>query len=316
MDFTGTAGTRILTGVSAGALSANSSDAVNGGQLLTANQRVAAAFGGGAGLDANGQLTAPSYAILGNTYDNVGSALGALNTQVTSNTTSIDNLQTQVSNGSIGLVQQNATTRVISVGGSTDGAVVNVSGSAGNRTVTGVAAGALSATSTDAVNGSQLYATNLQVASLSGQVASNTTDIATLNATVTGISQASKYTRVNSSGPGANASGSEAIAIGSNAQATQSGSLAIGFNAARPASTRSRSVPAPSPPARSPSAPARPLPMAAPRSAMAQPPQAAIPPRLAPTPRPPPPIPSRSDRARPTLSPTRFRLAPPATSGG
>ena len=55
---------------------------MNGGQLLTANQRVAAAFGGGAGLDVNGQLTAPSYTIQGTVYNNISSAFTAVNTQL------------------------------------------------------------------------------------------------------------------------------------------------------------------------------------------------------------------------------------------
>jgi trimeric autotransporter adhesin len=194
--------------------------------------RVAAAFGGGAGLDANGQLTAPSYTIQNVAYNNVGSAFGAVDSALSANAASISNLQTQVSNGSIGLVQQNATTHVITVGASTNGTTVNVAGTDGNRTVTGVAAGALTAVSTDAVNGSQLFATNQQVATLTGQVATNTTDIAALNSTVAGLSATNSYVHVNSSGPAANASGANAIAIGSNAQATQSGSIAIGFNSA------------------------------------------------------------------------------------
>ena len=130
-------------------------------------------------------------------------------------------------------------TRVINVGGGTDGTVVDMAGTSGNRTVTGVAAGAVTAASTDAVNGSQLYATNQQVAAntgaistLTGQVAANTSDIETLSSTIAGISQSSQYTRVNSTGPAANASGADAIAVGSNAQATQTGSIAIGLNAA------------------------------------------------------------------------------------
>ena len=72
---------RQIVNVAAGTL-AGSTDAVNGSQLLTANQRVAAAFGGGAGLDLNGQLTAPSYTIQGTIYSDVGSAFSAVNTQL------------------------------------------------------------------------------------------------------------------------------------------------------------------------------------------------------------------------------------------
>jgi autotransporter adhesin len=230
VDFTGTAGTRKLTGVAAGALTSASTDAINGGQLYTANQRVAAAFG--TTLDSNGQLNAPSYTIQGTAYDNVGSAFSAVDNAFSS-------LQTQISGGSIGLVQQNATTRVISVGGATDGTTVNVSGTAGDRTVTGVAAGALSAGSSDAVNGSQLYATNQQVAA-------NTTAIANLSSVVSGLQGGgSIYVKVNSSGSnasatgvnaaaigsGSSASGDNAMAFGTNAQATQSGAIAMGLNA-------------------------------------------------------------------------------------
>jgi trimeric autotransporter adhesin len=73
---------RRIVNMANGTIGSGSTDAVNGGQLYTANQRVAAAFGGGAGLDSNGQLTAPSYTIAGITYHDVGSALGAVNGQL------------------------------------------------------------------------------------------------------------------------------------------------------------------------------------------------------------------------------------------
>ena len=235
VNFTGTGGTRVLTGVSAGALTSSSTDAVNGSQLFTANERVAAAFG--TTLDGNGQLVAPSYTIQGSVFNNVGGAFNAVDSALTTNKNSISNLQNQINNGSIGLVQQDAGTKVITVGANTNGKVVNFAGTAGDRLLTGVSAGVLSANSTDAVNGSQLFATNQQVAAntsaigtLTGQVATNTADIATLNSTVAGISSAGQYVKVNSTGAPANASGANAIAIGSGAQSTQSGSIAMGLN--------------------------------------------------------------------------------------
>lgn len=239
VDFTGTAGTRTLTGVGKGALTSTSTDAVNGAQLLTANQRIAAAFG--STLDANGQLNAPSYTIQGTAYDNIGGAFGAVDTWMTAYAASLTSLQAQLGSGAIGLVQQNTTTRVITVGASTDGGTIDVSGTSGSRTVTGVTSGAVTSTSTDAVNGSQLYATNQQVAA-------NTADIANLASVVAGIGSGgtgSNYIRANSSGPvasatgtnaaaigsGSNASGADSLAFGSNAQATQSGAIAMGLNA-------------------------------------------------------------------------------------
>ncbi len=75
---------RQIVNLASGTVAAGSTDAVNGGQLYTANQRVAAAFGGGAGLDVSGQLTAPSYTIRGVTYNNAGGAFGAVDTALNS----------------------------------------------------------------------------------------------------------------------------------------------------------------------------------------------------------------------------------------
>jgi trimeric autotransporter adhesin len=230
---------RKIVNVADGTIGTGSTDAITGGQLMTANQRVAAAFGSGAGLDANGQLMAPSYTIQNVAYNNVGSAFGAVDSALSTDATSIAGLQTQVNNGSIGLVQQNAATRDITVGAATDGTVVNMAGTAGNRTVTGVAAGALTSAGTDAVNGSQLYATNQQVAA-------NTTAISNLSSIVSGLQGGgSSYVKINSTGAsasatganasaigsGSNASGDNALAFGTDAQATQNGAIAIGLNA-------------------------------------------------------------------------------------
>ena len=64
-------------------------------------------------------------------------------------------LQTQLNSGGIGLVQQSAAGATVTVGAATDGTVVDFTGTAGTRTLTGVGKGALTSTSTDAVNGAQ-----------------------------------------------------------------------------------------------------------------------------------------------------------------
>ena len=97
-------------------------------------------------------------------------------------------------------------------------------GSAGNeRTVTNVAAGQISATSTDAVNGSELYATNQQVSA-------NTTAINNLDNTVTNISNNSsnKYYSVNSTGNAASSTGSNAVSVGPSSSASGNNSTAVG----------------------------------------------------------------------------------------
>ncbi|QMW21895.1 hypothetical protein [Sandaracinobacteroides saxicola] len=142
------------------------SDAVTVAQLTAENSgrnqlgsTVASALGGGAAYNAaTGTLTAPTYTIQSGNFNNVGAALGAVNTTLTSNIASI----TALNNGTAGLVRQVGGapgSGVLTVGAQTAGTVVNFTNSAAaTRTLTGVSAGALSATSTDAVNGSQLFA--------------------------------------------------------------------------------------------------------------------------------------------------------------
>lgn len=72
----------LLRNVRAGEISSTSFDAVNGSQINAISERVAAAFGGGSAVLPDGTISAPSYTIQGATYDNVGSALGALDQAV------------------------------------------------------------------------------------------------------------------------------------------------------------------------------------------------------------------------------------------
>ncbi|WP_260437712.1 YadA-like family protein [Burkholderia cenocepacia] len=143
-----------ITNVKAGAVSATSTDAINGSQLYGASQSVAKALGGGATVDANGNVTNPTYTVNNEKFDNVGDAL--------------ENISSSLVHGSIGLVQQDETTRDITVAKDTDGTTVNFAGTAGDRVLTGVGAGVVSATSNDAINGSQLHGTAQSVADTIG----------------------------------------------------------------------------------------------------------------------------------------------------
>ncbi|WP_421567673.1 ESPR-type extended signal peptide-containing protein [Stenotrophomonas sp. PD6] len=191
---------RRLTNVAAGSAA---TDAVNVSQLQSEAVKsanigtsTAAALGGGASYGADGTLGAPSYSVGGTTYNNVGSAITGLDGRVTTNATNITTNTGDINNlktGKAGLVQQSAAGASLTVGKDTDGAAVSVAGTAGSRTVTGVTAGSLSALSTDAVNGSQLFATNARlgtaensISTLQTTVAGNTTSINTLQTTVEG----------------------------------------------------------------------------------------------------------------------------------
>ncbi|WP_423395850.1 ESPR-type extended signal peptide-containing protein [Burkholderia sp. LMG 21824] len=173
VDFTGTAGARKLTGVDAGAVSATSTDAVNGSQLHGVSSSVASAIGGGSIVNADGSISAPSFTV-GNgsggttTVRSVGGAVANLDGRVTTNEGDIASLADQIGSGTVGLVQQSAAGADITVGANTDGAAVNFTGTTGARKLTGVDAGAVSASSTDAVNGSQLHGVADSVASAIG----------------------------------------------------------------------------------------------------------------------------------------------------
>ncbi|WP_258170812.1 YadA-like family protein [Burkholderia multivorans] len=143
-----------ISNVKAGAVNAASTDAVNGAQLHGVAQSVADSLGGGSAVDADGKVTSPTYVVNNQTFNNVGDA--------------ITNISNSLADGSIGLVQQDETTRDITVAKDTDGTLVNFAGTAGDRVLTGVAAGAVNATSHDAINGSQLYGTAQSVADVIG----------------------------------------------------------------------------------------------------------------------------------------------------
>ncbi|WP_233852449.1 YadA-like family protein [Paraburkholderia sp. HD33-4] len=204
VNVAGTAGNRTVTGVAAGAVNASSVDAVNGGQLYGTASSTAQALGGGATVNADGTLSAPNYSVDGTTVHSVGDAVTNIDGRTTQNTagimqntkdiaqntsiitqntkdiaqnaSNITNVQNQLADGTVGLVQQDANTRDITVAKDMDGTVVNLAGTAGNRTVTGVAAGVVSASSVDAVNGGQLYGTASSTAQALGGGASVNTD--------------------------------------------------------------------------------------------------------------------------------------------
>ena len=203
----GTAGNRTITGVLAGSIASGSTEAINGGQLYTANQRVAAAFGGGAGLDANGQLTAPSYTVQGTAYNNVGGAVSA-----------IDNTISQI------------------VGGST---YVRVNSNGAGASATGTNAAAIGSGSTSSGLNSIAVGTGSQ-ATQSGSIAvgfnSSSTGVNSIaigtGATATGsVAVGAAASAANGGaafGDGAVATGSLSTAVGPNASATAANSTSIG----------------------------------------------------------------------------------------
>ncbi|RQQ48389.1 YadA-like family protein [Burkholderia stagnalis] len=99
-----------------------------------------------------------------------------------------------------------------------------------------VASGALSATSADAVNGAQLFATNQAVQANTSAITELASHVGRIQASVPSQPVPSqqgslKYVSVNSSGTAAAASATEAVAVGGNTLASGTGSTAIGSGA-------------------------------------------------------------------------------------
>ena len=137
----GTNATNKISNVQAGIVSSDSTDAINGSQLYGLADSFTSYLGGGADISDTGVLTGPTYSIGGTDYTNVGDALAAINTSFS------DSL------GDALLWDATAN----------DGAGAFSAGRGVDNTaskITNVANGAISATSSDAINGSQLYTTN------------------------------------------------------------------------------------------------------------------------------------------------------------
>ncbi|WP_080433062.1 YadA-like family protein [Burkholderia ubonensis] len=139
-DGTATA-TRQIISVARGT---QDTDAVNLSQL----KGVTTALGGGATVNADGSIAAPTYKVDGKTMKDVGSAitsiddsLTTLDGRVTRNETSIEQMHQDLSSGAVGLVQHDASTNSVTVARGIGGSVVDFTGAEGNRVLTGLANG-------------------------------------------------------------------------------------------------------------------------------------------------------------------------------
>ena len=168
---------RTLTGVASGRITASSSDAVNGSQLFAVADALT-------GLDGRVTTNTTNITNLQTTVDkglNFQDGAGNKFNRKMGDTTTIKNGDTNVTVGadaatgtfSVGLAK-NLTADSVTTG---DVSISKTGVDAGNKKVINVANGDVSATSKDAINGSQLHQTNQNVAQ-------NTTNITNLQATV------------------------------------------------------------------------------------------------------------------------------------
>ncbi|EOU3845652.1 trimeric autotransporter adhesin SadA [Salmonella enterica subsp. enterica serovar Anatum] len=150
---------RQITYVAKGDINSTSTDAVTGAQIYSLSQSVADRLGGGASVNSDGTVNAPLYEVGTGIYNNVGSALSALNTSITNTEASVAGLAEDA------LLWDDSTS------------AFSASHTGNASKITNLTAGTLAADSTDAVNGSQLFDTNEKVDQNTADIATNTDSI-------------------------------------------------------------------------------------------------------------------------------------------
>lgn len=256
-----------LRNLGPGQISAASSEAINGAQLFAANQTVATHLGGGAAVDGNGVVTAPTYTLNNvaangtvsqGSYNDVGTAFDAVSNSLANVAEQTDDLDARAVKYDV-----DGSGNVVDT--------VTLSGTGGAPVkVTNVAAGSILAGSSDAITGDQLFSTHQTVASyfggstvyngstglwtaptfnistiatdgtITGNDYSNVTaafsavdgSLRVLNQRISsGGGSGSPYLAVNSTAAAATATGAEALAVGPQASAAGAGSVAVGNGA-------------------------------------------------------------------------------------
>ncbi|EBC8949754.1 hypothetical protein DB603_08630 [Salmonella enterica subsp. enterica serovar Bareilly] len=150
---------RQITYVAKGDINSTSTDAVTGAQIYSLSQSVADRLGGGASVNSDGTVNAPLYEVGTGIYNNVGSALSALNTSITNTEASVAGLAEDA------LLWDDSTS------------AFSASHTGNASKITNLAAGTLAADRTDAVNGSQLFDTNEKVDQNTADITANTDSI-------------------------------------------------------------------------------------------------------------------------------------------
>ncbi len=134
---------RKVVNMAAGIVSQTSTDAINGSQLYSLSSNIANYFGGDASVSDDGVFTCPTYNINGTDYTNVGDALAAIDTSFEDAL-----LWDENANGGTG--------------------AFSASHGKNDSKITNVLAGAVTETSTDAINSGQLHSLSSNIANYFG----------------------------------------------------------------------------------------------------------------------------------------------------
>ncbi|WP_405045115.1 YadA family autotransporter adhesin [Paraburkholderia sp.] len=208
-----------LHNVAAGMVNASSFDAVNGSQLYALGSSTASALGGGSKVNADGSITNPTYVLNGNTFNNVGDSLSNLAGNVTT-------LQGQMADA---VSYDSSAHDSVTLGGSGATSAVKLSN---------IANGDVSATSSDAVNGAQLYnaiagieniaSTGNPMFAADGNRDTEAANASGTHSTAAGANAVASGETSTAMGAGSQATGKNSTAIGANSTASAEGAVALG----------------------------------------------------------------------------------------
>ncbi|KRA70721.1 hypothetical protein ASD78_17990 [Lysobacter sp. Root667] len=256
---------RTITNVAAGRISGSSTDAINGSQLFATNQSIenlsnevdagathyysvndGGVQGGNHANDGATGLNALAAGVNAAAGGDGAVAIGFNATATDANSVALgSNASTAAAVGTAGVVIGGTS---YSFAGTAPVGTVSVGSLGAERTITNVAAGRISGTSTDAINGSQLYATNQAIANLSNVVNASTAHYYSVNDGGThggnynndgasGVNSVAAGVNASASGQGgvavgvnSNAAGTGSVAVGSGSQSTVAGGVALGAN--------------------------------------------------------------------------------------
>ncbi|MDB5604247.1 MAG: hypothetical protein JWP25_1147 [Bradyrhizobium sp.] len=200
-----------ITNLTAGTLSGTSTDAVNGSQLYATNQTISNIQNGGGIKYFHANSTLADSNPIGT--DSVAIGPNA----VANNANDVALGSGSITAAAVGTASTTINGTTYTFAGTNPASTVSVGAPGSERTITNVAAGRVSGSSTDAINGSQLFATNTAIDSLAS--------------TVTNINNGGgiKYFHANSALADSTAGGIDSVAIGPTANAIGASSVAIGF---------------------------------------------------------------------------------------
>jgi trimeric autotransporter adhesin len=211
------------------------------GTSATASTNATTAFGTSSTASGDGS-SALGYQSIANATNAI--ALGANAGATALNTTALGRSANATVQNSVALGANSQATSA-TFAGTNATSTVSVGAPGAERTITNVAAGRLSSTSTDAVNGSQLYATNQvvnqntsDITNLAGDITNITGGITNITGDIVNIGDqinnvyntGTKYFHANSTGDDSSAVGVDSVAIGTSAVANGANDVALGAN--------------------------------------------------------------------------------------